>query len=267
MNKAQIIALYDQDQRIAVEYPGMRREVTPQVVRHIDTLDTRDGAVVYSNLNEANADDIIREQVAFFESLGQGFEWKLYDYDRPADLKDRLAAFGFVIEEEEAIMVLDLAQAPQNLWQPAQQDIRKIVDPANLSDVVAIKEQVYPGEDFSGLAEYLGEALRNYPEQMSVYVAYVAGQPVSAAWIYFPRRSQFASLWGGSTISGFRQQGLYTALLAVRAQEAKARQVRYLTVDASPMSRPILEKFGFELIAYSYPCKWELKPKDRGSGA
>jgi hypothetical protein len=44
-----------------------------------------------------------------------------------------------------------------------------------------------------------------------------------------------------------------------RAQEAKARQVSYLTVDASPMSRPILEKFGFEMIAYSYPCKWKLK--------
>lgn len=32
--------------------------------------------------------------------------------------------------------------------------------------------------------------------------------------------------------------------------------VKGLTVDASPMSRPILEKFGFHLIAYSYPCQW-----------
>jgi hypothetical protein len=94
---------------------------------------------------------------------------------------------------------------------------------------------------------------------MSVYVAYIDEQPASAAWIYFPKHSQFASLWGGATVNGFRKQGLYTALLAVRAQEAKARQVRYFTVDASPMSRPILEKFGFEMIAYSYPCKWKLK--------
>ncbi len=68
-----------------------------------------------------------------------------------------------------------------------------------------------------------------------------------------------ASLWGGSTISGFRKRGLYTALLAVRAQEANARGVRYLTVNASAMSRPILEKFGFEVIAYSHPCKWIFK--------
>lgn len=95
---------------------------------------------------------------------------------------------------------------------------------------------------------------------MSVYVAYVDEQPASAAWTYFPKHSQFASLWGGSTVSNFRQQGLYTALLAVRAQEARAREVRYLTVDASPMSRPILEKFGFEMIAYSYPCNWKCQP-------
>jgi len=46
--------------------------------------------------------------------------------------------------------------------------------------------------------------------------------------------------------------------LAVRAQEAKARQVRYLKLDASPMSRPILEKFGFELITYTHTCKWNF---------
>jgi len=37
MNKSQIIALYDQDQRKDVEYPDMRRELAPNVVRHIDT--------------------------------------------------------------------------------------------------------------------------------------------------------------------------------------------------------------------------------------
>jgi hypothetical protein len=32
MNKSQIIALYDQDQRKDAEFPGLRREVTPEVV-------------------------------------------------------------------------------------------------------------------------------------------------------------------------------------------------------------------------------------------
>lgn len=258
MNRSQIIALYDQDQRRDVEYPDMQREVAPDVVRHIDVSDGGKGVVVYSQLSDVNADDIIRAQVNYFEGIGQDFEWKLYDHDQPSDLKERLEAYGFSVEEAEAIMVLELEKAPEILRQPVLHHVQQITDPVKLSDVLTVQQQVWD-EDFSSLGKYLGETLRRYPEQMSVYVAYVNQQPASAAWIYFPKHSQFASLWGGSTLSSFRQQGLYTALLAVRAQEAKARQVRYLTVDASAMSRPILEKFGFEMIAYSYPCNWKCQ--------
>jgi hypothetical protein len=255
MNKPQIINLYDRDQRIEVEYPDTRREVTPHVVRHINISGSGEGSIIYSQLSEENADRIIREQLEYFENLKQDFEWKVYNHDQPPDLKERLESCGFSVEEVEAIMVLDLEQAPQVLWQPVKQQVQHISDPENLSDVLTIEQQVWE-EDFSWLGDYLGGTLRKYPDQLSVYVAYVDGQPASAAWTYFPQHSQFASLWGGSTVSSFRKQGLYTALLAVRAQEAKSRQVRYLTVDASNMSKPILEKFGFEVIAYSHPCKW-----------
>jgi len=265
MNKSQFIALYDQDQRKDVEYPTMQREVTPNVVRHIDTSGTGEGIITYSQLNDANAEESIREQLIYFESIGQDYEWKVYDYDKPSDLKERLGSYGFVVEEAEALVVLDLEDAPEILWQPIRHNVQRIIDPEKLADVQTIEQQVWD-EDSSWVTHYLGEALSNYPEQMSVYVAYIDKQPASAAWTYFPKHSQFASLWGGATISGFRKQGLYTALLAVRVQEAKARQVRYLTVEASAMSRPILEEFGFEMIAYSYACKWKLKSqKQRGA--
>ena len=214
--------------------------------------------LIYSQLNEANAEETIREQVNYFESIGQDFEWKVYDYDVPSDLKDRLGSCGFIVEEAEAITVLDLEDAPEILWQPVLHHVQRIIDPEKISEVLLVEGQVW-NEDFSSLGHFLREALRKSPEQMSVYVAYIDKQPASTAWIYFPKHSQFASLWGGSTVPGFRKQGLYTALLAVRAQEAKARRVRYLTVDASAMSRPILETFGFEMIAWSYPCKWKNK--------
>ena len=118
MNRSQMIALYDQDQRKDVEYPGMRREVTPKVVRHIDTSDNGEGLITYSQLNEANAEDTIREQVNYFESIGQDFEWKVYDYDEPSELKERLGSYGFIVEEAEALVVLDLEDAPAILWQP-----------------------------------------------------------------------------------------------------------------------------------------------------
>ena len=256
MDRAGIRLIYDQDQRIDVEYPGNRREVTPHVVRLVGTGGHQDGAVIYSRLDAFNADAVIREQLKYFKHIGQSLEWKLYDYDQPPDLKERLQSHGFEIEESEAIMVLDLDDAPAALWQPIGHDVRLIASADQLSVVMDVQRQVWD-EDFAPLTDYLTAVLNEAPDQMRIYVAYVDGKPASAAWIYFPLRSQFGSLWGGSTVSEFRSQGLYTALLATRAQDARLRGVRYLTVDASPMSRPILEKFRFEMISTSWPCKWK----------
>ncbi len=255
MKKSEIIALYDLDQRINVEYPDTRREEFPCIVRHVGLGELGEGTILYSQLDEANVDQTICEQIDYYETIGQNFEWKLFDYDRPADLKERLLAYGFENEESEAIMVLDLHQAPDVLRQPVHHDVRSITHPANLIDVLAVEQQVW-NEDHADLKFYLTHTLTRHPDQMSIYAAYVDNRPVSAAWIYYPLGSQFASLWGGSTLAEFRGRGLYTALLAARVQEAIKRQVNYLTVDASPMSRPILEKFGFEKIATCYPCKW-----------
>jgi GNAT superfamily N-acetyltransferase len=233
----------------------LRREVTPTVVRHTATADGGEGVIIYSQLTEANVVVEIRRQAAYFQRIGQEFEWKVYDYDRPADLKERLAFHGFSVAEAEALMVLDLDMAPEILWRPVDHDVQRIVSPEGLNDVQLVESAAWD-EDASWVDDYLGGTLRDHPELMSVYVAYLDGQPASAGWTYYPKGSQFASLWGGATISQFRRQGLYTAILAARAQEARARGVRFLTVDASPMSRPILEKFGFEFIAYSYACKW-----------
>lgn len=258
MSANDLLTLYTQDQRINVTYPDSQREVLPHLIRALPHSDTGEGTIIYSQLDETNADQVIREQIAWFTARGQNFEWKAYDYDMPTDLVARLAAHGFVVEESEAIMVLDLAQAPTALFQIVQQPIHRLTDPTELAVVRAIEEAVWGG-DFGWLEEFLVHALRHHPTQMSVYVAYQGEVAASAGWIYYPKGSRFASLWGGSTLADYRGQGLYTALLAVRAQEAIRRQVEYLTVDASAMSRPILEKFGFVQIAESYPCKWQGK--------
>jgi hypothetical protein len=256
-----MLALFDQDQRIKVEYPGMRREVTSNVAWHVDKSEKGEGMVTYCQLDESTADDAIQEQISYFKNLGQDFVWKVYDRDRPADLKDRLKTHGFVIEETEALMLLDLDQVPKILQQPVVKAVKRIMDSEKIAEILDIEHQVW-GEDFSKLGDYLREVLLNYPDQMSVYMAYVDEKPASTAWIYFPKNSLFASLWGGASLSGYRRQGLYTSLLVTRAQEAMQRQVKYLSVGASPMSRPILEKHGFKRLDWIYPCRWTCKSRE-----
>jgi len=59
----------------------------------------------------------------------------------------------------------------------------------------------------------LAAELREDPESVVIYIAYCDDVPVSTAWVRFHAGSQFASLWGGSTLPDYRGRGLYTDLL------------------------------------------------------
>lgn len=152
-------------------------------------------------------------------------------------------------------MVLDLDRAPAALMRPVAHDVRQVTDPERLGELVAIQARV-GGENRNWLGHQLAEELRRTPDRLGVYLAWDEGVPASAAWIRFPPASAFASLWGGATLPGHRGRGLYSALLATRAQEARRRGLRYLTVDAGAMSRPIVERLGFERLAAARGYVW-----------
>ncbi|HEX2980543.1 MAG TPA: GNAT family N-acetyltransferase [Anaerolineaceae bacterium] len=254
LDREDFLRRFDENQRIKIRIPRMRREETGQVIRHVGDED-RDGVVLFSRLSEATIDEAIREQVAYFAKLGYAFEWKVYEHDRPADLKERLARQRFTIGEEEAFLTLDLAQAPAALLQPVTLDVRRETDPVAVAGVMAVKAAVWNAPS-DQLGARLAADLRERPELISLYVGYDGEKPVCSAWTYFDGGSDFAGLWGGSTLAEYRGRGYYTALLSLRVQEALRRGIRYLIVDASPMSRPILEKHGFTFVEYTYPCEW-----------
>lgn len=259
VNVKHLLAMYEREERIEHVWPGMRRDATPHVVRQID-IPGRDSFIIHSSLDAENVDQAIDAQIEFFKRRNQNFEWKVFNHDAPPDLKERLAARGFDIGEVEAIMVLDLQSAPEALLQPVAHDVRRITAPEGIRDVVVVQDEIW--EDNRGwLGAQLIEELRRTPDHLSIYVAYVEGIPVSSAWVRFPARGRFASLWGGSTLASYRGRGLYTSLLAVRVQEARQRGTPFLTIDASPMSRPIVEKHGFQVLTFAHACKWNARPK------
>jgi GNAT superfamily N-acetyltransferase len=263
MDRDGLLAIFDREQRLEIQWYGTRREATPSVVRQVPEPGYGgEGSIIYSRLTAEDASEVISEQVRYFEDLGLDFEWKAYDHDTPADLLDRLARLGFELEDPEAVMVLDLDSAPAALWQPIRHDVRRVREPEHLDEVLVVHERVWD-DPHPWLREQLAKEMTEYAEHISVYVAYLDGVPASSAWIRFHPPSQFASLWGGSTVPEHRKRGLYTALLALRAQEAWHRGFRFLTIDASPMSRPIVEKHGFQFLTYAHACKWHHR--DRSS--
>lgn len=265
MNNSDLLTLFDQEQRREVTYPDLLREEVRLVVRHVSTA-SQDGFVLYSALDEQTVEAEIDTQMAYFGERDLRLEWKVYDHDQPPDLCDRLARRGFVVEDPEAVMVLDLNSAPAMLLDQSHHlphyDVRRLTDPADVRFVATILHEVWQ-TNFDHLVARLQNDLTRHADLLSLYALFVDDEPASAGWTYFHPRTQFASLWGGSTRSSFRRRGLYRALLAVRAQESAARGVRFLTVDAGSMSQPILEKHGFRLLSLVYGCKWSPAKRDK----
>jgi GNAT superfamily N-acetyltransferase len=259
LSHAELLALYDHDERIAAVYPDTRREVLGDLVRHIDLVE-HSGVVLYSRLDELTADAAIREQIAYFAERQTSFEWKAYTHDRPADLIQRLARHGFVLDEPEAILVLEPRAASEALLAPTGVRIERVERPDELEAITSIKHQVTESEaGDSDHVRRLRVELEHDPTYLSVYLAYVDDTPAACGWVRFPHSSAFASLWGGSTVPRLRGRGLYTALLAARVREARERGVRYLTVDARSMSRPILERRGFTHLTTATACTWSTE--------
>jgi GNAT superfamily N-acetyltransferase len=254
-------AAFDRQVRRSVQADGSgaRIEAAGRVVRSV-ALDGRGWAgIAWSDLDDEAADAVIAEQVAYFHDLGQKFEWKLYDYDRPPDLARRLVAAGYVPADEEALMVADVAGLGRDVLLPDGITLLPVTEAAGVGLLIEVHEHVF-GTDHSRLRRSLLRQLRQTPELTEMVVAMAGDQPVCSARVEFLPGRDFASLWGGGTLPSWRGKGIYRALVAYRAQLAAARGYRYLQVDASADSRPILERLGFVSLARTTPYLW-LPPK------
>ncbi|WP_026870790.1 GNAT family N-acetyltransferase [Inquilinus limosus] len=255
MDTTEILRRFDTELRRAPVQadPAYRVEPLPDVTRIIGPgLGVHDNFVLWSRLDAASADAAIAREAAFFASEGRSVEWKLYGHDAPADLGQRLQAAGFVPEEPETLLALDLDGPLPSPVDPEGVTVERVVDPVRFGAIDDLMAAVY-GADDDWRSEVLGAEIAAAPDRLSVYLAMADGHCVSAGWIRFHPGTAFADLWGGSTRPHWRGRGIYRALVAKRAAEAKTRGFRFLTVDASPDSRPILERLGFRALTTTTP--------------
>ena len=267
MDKPDLLALYDREMRIELRLPGMTYEPSGRILRDISPGGDA-GFIDYADLDESCAEAEIDAQVAWFDSRGMPFTWKVFDHDRPPDLRQRLAARGFRLDAPNALMILDTRAAPpvSALDKAAALPgiVQRVADAAGVEAIVRLEEEVWQAPR-DWLRQRLLHQLQTQPERLSLFAVLVDGRTVSAAWLYTYPPAQFASLLGGATLSAYRGRGYYTALLAARITEARQRGIRFLAVDASPHSRPILEQHGFACLGFSSLCRWTGPVNDNSS--
>jgi GNAT superfamily N-acetyltransferase len=217
----------------------------------------RRGYLTYRDLGGlvgAELDALIARQARTFTDRGEEVEWKLHGHDLPADLPDRLRAHGFAPEEQETVVigpVAPLAAAPVRHIEGVR--LREVSARADLDRIATMEEAVWGDGSRDYLAESLERELAASGEDLLIVVAEAGDRVVSAGWTRYVPGTAFATLWGGSTLPAFRGRGIYKAVVEHRARRAAERGYSLLQVDASPDSRPILERVGLIPVATTTP--------------
>jgi GNAT superfamily N-acetyltransferase len=251
-----LLTLFDRELRehARPDGPGVRVERTADVVRQAGAADDWNG-VVWSapGLDAVRADAAIAEQLEHFTALGHDeFEWKLYAHDRPADLGQRLVGAGFVAEPPETLLVAPVADVPTAVELPEGVTLRTVTDAAGVELMAAAHERAFDS-DGSRLRHQVPARLAEAPDSFVGVLAMVGDEPVSSARMELYPGTGFAGLWGGGTVEPWRGRGIYRALVAYRARIAAERGFRYLQVDATDLSRPILQRLGFRALSTTTP--------------
>ncbi len=239
----ELLEQYDRRVRQRPEGDGVER--ADRVIRILaDTW----RMVAWSDLDAESADSIIAREIDRFRGLGE-WEWKLYSYDRPPDLADRLLAAGFVPEPQETLLIGAVSDLPQDEPLPPGVTLEVIEDERGVADLVRVHH-----EAFGETPSFGGWLLRELQAgRTRAVVARYGDRPISAGRVDFYGDSGFAGLYGGGTIPEWRHRGVFRAVVARRAALAADHGCRYLQVDAADTSRPILERLGFVTVATTTP--------------
>ncbi|GLR77138.1 GNAT family N-acetyltransferase [Aliivibrio sifiae] len=253
MNIQEVMRIYNKYERKGSSLGGYTKVVMPELVKFVS--DTQYGSFIsFSELNDENIDRVIESEITYFTELGLSFEWKTYDTDLPINIGEKLKSHRFEKGESESFMALSLNALP--MVSINNDECVEVIDEQGIKDAISVQEQVWGG-DFSGQLAQLINAKKLAPNDLTIYVVYENALPVASGWIVYTPNSPFAGIWGGSTLKEYRGKGYYSNLLHKRIDDAMKRDVQYLSIDASDMSKPIVEKYGFKFITETTPYTFD----------
>ncbi len=219
------------------------------------------GFVSYETLEDvADVDALIAETVAFFagDPAMEEFEWKTRGHDWPPDLGARLEAQGLEPEEVETVMVGEARALAVDVDLPDGVTVRR-VDQLPERDALVTEASAVAAEIFGGGpsgAEML-DRLDRMQGLEQFWVAEAEGHVICSGRLALVEGTEFAGIWGGSTLPEWRGKGIYRALTAARAAAALDEGVRLINSDCTAMSRPILERSGLVAVTTSTPYVWK----------
>jgi len=259
--RSRFLAAYDEQLRTDAETPSAV-SVTLLGPLRLVTFSGGRGFVTYRDLGGGGADAIGRlTSAALTHYQGDAevtrVEWKTRAHDHAPGLHQSLLDHGFVPEETESIMIGEAQRLAVDVPLPDGVSLRQVRDAADVRAMSAMAGAAFgdPPADADGMADALLRRL-SLNDGMQLWVAEADGRIVSAGRLEPVAGTQFAGIWGGSTLEEWRGRGIYRALTAARARSALQMDKTLIHSDSTEYSRPILERYGFLKVSTTTPYLW-----------
>jgi hypothetical protein len=260
-DRARFLAAYDEQLRTDAETPSAVAVTVLGPLRLVTFAGGR-GFVTYQHLDGADAAAIVHlvgAALAHYQADPKltRVEWKTRGHDHAPGLHQSLLDHGFVAEEPESIMIGEARRLAVDVPLPDDVTLRQVSARSDVHAMCAMSAQAFGDSPAEGAA--MADALLrrlSLDDGMELWVAEVDGQVVSAGRLEPVPGTDFAGIWGGSTLEAWRRRGIYRALTAARARSALRHGKTLIHSDSTEYSRPILERYDFLKVSTTTPYIW-----------
>jgi predicted N-acetyltransferase YhbS len=255
MDSAGLLAAYDSQLRGETEAVGAV-SVTRQGPLLLAVFPGGIGFVTGRDLG-GPAEPLVRAALAYFraDAAVTEVEWKTRAHDHAPGLTEALLAHGFRPDEPESIMLGEAGSLAADVPLPDGVTLRRVSAQADVRAMTAMQDEAF-GRPVSGAAAGALLDRLAHDDGLELWVAEAGGRIVSAGRLDPVPGTDFAGIWGGSTLPQWRGRGIYRALTAQRARSALRLGKTYITSDSTEYSRPILERSGFVKVSATTPYLW-----------
>jgi RimJ/RimL family protein N-acetyltransferase len=238
--------------REIAEYPNSFGPLGPddeRIETHRYTLCIGPGktwnTVQRQRLRPDEIDDVLAEVRSLLRERGrESTQWEVGSSATPADLVERLLERGLVRDKDPYAVAVVLTKPPPP--PPPELEAREVKTFDEYVAANAVQWEAFdmPPTEIEESRKQLPDRWRDAPSIM--HAVWLDGEIV-AAGTSAPTPHGLL-LYGGATVPRARGRGAYRALLHARWEEAVRRGTPALITQGGAMSRPILERAGFERV-------------------